>query len=136
MGTISYWLDIGRLVALCLGSILLTYLIYGQWRFHREFAHLYRKQDFWRFGHGDALNERHRVIELLLIASKSQEHYGLEREARAYENAARLAAEPHLIDVLIPPDTMLPFWLADYMRDHRARVAIFGRREDIHAHQQ
>jgi hypothetical protein len=133
MPTISNLLDLGRLIVLALGAVLLLYLIFAQWRFHREYAHLYLKRDFWRYGHGDALNERHRIVELLLIAAAAQEHYGLGREARAYENAARLAAEPHLIDILIAPDTVLPFWLADYMRDHRARAAIFGRREEVHS---
>src|SRR5690348_14303474 len=116
MPTIAALLDIGRLVVLVLAGILLTYLIFAQWRFHREYAHMYRSRDFWRWGHGDALNERHRIVELLLLVANAQAHYGLEREARAYESAAKLAAEPQLIDVIIAPDTVLPFWLADYMR--------------------
>lgn len=130
MTLVTDLIDIGRAVAMCLGCVLLLYLIYGQVRFHREYAHLYRNRDHWRYGHGDALNERHRIVELLLIASKSQAHYGLDREARTFDNAARLAADPHLIDALLPPDTTLPYWLADYMTDYRARLAVFGRRQE------
>jgi len=128
--TVTYLIDIGRVCALALGSILLAYLIYGQARFRREYAYLYRQKDFWRYGHGDALNERHRIVELLLIASKGQAHYGLDREAQAFDNAARLAADPHLIDTMLAPDTVLPLWLDDYMADYRVRVGIFGRHTD------
>jgi hypothetical protein len=127
---LAYWGDVIRLVAFSLATLLLLYLIYGQWVFHRKYAHTYQRREFWRYGHGDALHERYRVIELLEAAARGCEQHGLADRAQGMRDAASLVAQPHLIDKYVTRQLVLPYWLADFMRDHRAQAALFGERKE------
>lgn len=126
MHIIDLLANIFRLTAWCLVVTLLVYLIYGQWSWRRHYGHLHLQRDRWRYGYGDALDERLRIVELLHTAARGHEHHGHSEDARALRDAAQLVAEPHLIDSYTGRQIELPDWLAVLMRDHRARVAIFG----------
>lgn len=126
----AYWGDVLRLATFGLAILLLAYLMYGQWKFHRLYGRTFTRREYWRYGHGDALHERYRVIELLHAAARGCEHHGLTTEAQGMYDAASLVGEPHLIDNYVTRQTVLPYWLADYMRDHRARASLFNDRKD------
>lgn len=123
---LAYWGDVIRLVVFSLASLLLLYLIYGQWVFHRKYSHTFERREYWRYGNGEALHERYRVIELLEAAARGCDHHGLKEQAQCMRDAAMLTAQPHLIDTYVTRQMVLPYWLADYMRDHRAHAALFG----------
>lgn len=128
---IEYWTGIARLGAWIALTALIVCLALCNWRWDRRNG---RKQvdhrEFWRYGKGGALDERYRAIELLEVAARGCDAHGLADQAQGLRDAASLIAQPQLVDSYAPRNMVLPYWLADYVRDHRARAALFGERKD------